>query len=182
MFFIDLYCSFAFFFFRFFYMHEAPALHGGLSLAQRCELALCGYIINDLWVIVAEDRSKATKIPRSKMVMAPQTRKNLQVSALAVVTICASKEEHWDCWREAHALSELKIEHRFGQLRAHFQGGEMTARGYWKAHARLMRQMALKGSKKSKDRSYEMICLGGFATYLGDKQRSWFYRMFLVAS
>ena len=95
--------------------------------------------------------SEDLNIPRHKLVMASQTRQNLQGVANRVVTICSSKEEGWDPWREAHGLSEVKIEHRFGQLRSQFAGGDMSARGFFSATARLMRKMGKARDKRSKD-------------------------------
>ena len=116
-------------------------------------MAIAGYICLDLWHLVAEARAKTMHVPWHKIVMASQTRKNLQGCALAVITMAASKDASWDPWREPHGLSEVKIEHRFGQLRAQFAGGDMSARGYWKANARLLRQMGRTRDKRTKDRA-----------------------------
>ena len=98
-------------------------------------------------------------IPRHKLVMASQTRQNLQGVAGGVVTICSSKEEGWDPWREPHGLSEVKIEHRFGQLRSQFAGGDMSARGFFSATARLMRKMGKASDKRKQDSSTDITCL-----------------------
>lgn len=120
-------------------------------MEERCECALAGSICLDLWHLVAGNMSEDLRIPRHKLVMASQTRQNLQGVANGVVTICSSKEEAWDPWREAHGLSEVKIEHRFGQLRSQFAGGDMSARGFFSATARLMRKMGKASDKRRKD-------------------------------
>eukprot|EP00435_Cladocopium_sp_Y103_P000434 s270_g1.t1 len=91
---------------------EAPALHGGLTLAQRCEVAIAGHVCLDLWHLVAESRAKTMFVPWHKIVLAAQTRKNLQGCALGAIAMAASKDACWDPWREPHGLSEVKIEHR----------------------------------------------------------------------
>ena len=130
---------------------QAPALHGGLTLTERCELALTGWMVLDLWHLVAATKADELGIPRHKLVLAAQTRGNLQGVAQGVVTICASKEDAWDPWREPHGLSEVKIEHRFGHLRSQFAGGEMSARGYFSATARLMRKLGRESDKRTED-------------------------------
>ena len=130
---------------------EAPALHGNLTLEERCQLALEGHIMADLWHLVASVKAKEMGLPRHKLVMAPQTRANLQGVAQGILSIAASKEASWDPWRDSHGLSEVKIEHRFGQLRSQFAGGEMSARGFFTASARLMRQMGQSSGKRRED-------------------------------
>lgn len=142
------------------FCRQAPALHGGLSLSDRCENALSGRICLDLWHLVAGRRAEQMKVPRHKLVLASQTRSNLQGVATCVVSICASKDENWDAWREPHGLSEVKIEHRFGELRSQFAGGEMSARAYWRASARLSRQLGKASEKRQKD------CLGYWGSRL----------------
>ena len=114
-------------------------------------------MVLDLWHLVAGNQAESMKVPRHKLVMAAQTRMNLQGVAQGVVTICASKDAAWDPWIEPHGLSEVKIEHRFGQLRSQFAGGEMTARGYFSATARLMRQMGRASDRREKDSFYTCI-------------------------
>lgn len=65
---------------------EAPAVHGGLSLRVRCENALTGFLLQDLWALVACDKELLWKIPRGRLQTAAQTRRNLQGIALTVVS------------------------------------------------------------------------------------------------
>ncbi len=74
--------------------------------------------------------------------MAGQTRTNLQAVAMGAVCIGASKPEDWDCWRRPHSCSEIHIERHFGRLRGQFASGEMSARSYWNASAKITRQLA----------------------------------------
>lgn len=117
-----------------------------MLLEHRVENALAGFICWDLWSILASEKEKRAEVGKGRMQVAPQTRRNLQLIALTTATMCYTKPEEWDLFRQPHGLNEVRIERHFGQLRSQFPSGEMTARSYWLALARIMRKRARQGS------------------------------------
>ena len=89
-------------------------MHGALTLATRCELAICGHICYDLWALTSSQREKEQNVAKGKFQLARQTRRNLQAVALSTVVMCASKSDDWDAFRHPHGLSEIHIERFFG--------------------------------------------------------------------
>ena len=126
---------------------KAPAVHSGLTMEERVELGISGFIALDLWALVSTKMEKDTGVGKGKMQMANQTRRALQDIALSVVAMCASKPEAWAPWSRPHTLSEIHLERYFGQLRSQFTNSDMNARSYFAAAARVARATAKKVSK-----------------------------------
>ena len=128
-------------------------MHGSMSLSQRVENALSGFLLWDLWSLVGRQREIEQKVGRGRMQIAPVTRKNLQSIALTTSLICAGKPEAWDVFRQPHGLNEIHIERFFGQLRGQCASSEMSARAYRNAGARLVRKLEkAKSAKHSRQR------------------------------
>ena len=123
---------------------QAPATNTALSLKQRCEIALSGVIVQDLWALLATERERKQRMPKGMCQMAPQTRSNLQWVAMCAANICATKEDTWHPFQFGHALSEIHIEHMFGRYRGQYAHADLNARAYWNANARVARQQAAK--------------------------------------
>eukprot|EP00435_Cladocopium_sp_Y103_P043850 s486_g12.t1 len=126
---------------------QAPAVNTALSLKQRCEIALSGVIIQDLWALLATETERKKRMPKGMCQMAPQTRSNLQLVAMCVANICATKEDTWHPFQFGHALSEIHIEHMFGRYRGQYAHSDLNARAYWNANARVARQQAAKSAR-----------------------------------
>lgn len=124
-------------------MCVAPATHGNLTLLQRLELSLTGFLLQDLWALLASFREAKFKVKKGMYQLAPQTRVHLQSLALGVAVIASSTAlETWNPWPRDQVLSEIHIERTFGKYRSQSQSGELSARAYWSASARVLRQQA----------------------------------------
>jgi hypothetical protein len=112
----------------------APASHGALSMKQRCMNALCGFLLLDLYSILATAANNKRGWKKGASFWAPQTRNNLQSSALAAIAITLSKDAYADYWKSTgHRLSEISIEEYFGRLRVQSVSAQLSARAYFKA-------------------------------------------------
>lgn len=109
---------------------------------ERCELALSGFIVWDLWQIVASSTEKELGVKAGKLSLAGQTRRNLQQVALNVVLLASFKPADWNPWSNPHRLSEIGIEHYFGQIRCQYASGDVNARGYFNAATRIAQRQA----------------------------------------
>lgn len=112
----------------------APASHGALSMKQRCMNALCGFLLLDLYSIMATAANNKKSWRKGASFLAPQTRNNLQSAALAAIAITLSKDAYADYWKSTgHRLSEISIEEYFGRLRVQSVSAQLSARAYFKA-------------------------------------------------
>lgn len=131
---------------------EAPALHGGLGLSQRVELSLAGFLLQDLWKILARRREIRSGVKKGQHWMAPQTTAGLQSIALTIATMCLSKTGTWNPWnKKAQCLSEIHIERHFGRIRSMSQSGDVTIRSYWAYAAAQARKQLFNMKKHSKE-------------------------------
>lgn len=122
-----------------------------MTLLERTEAALCGFLLWDLWAIVANDREMHLRRPKNSMQMAWQTRQNLQGIALTQVLMAAKKEKQWTPWAQAgHALSEIHIERQFGQYRGTSPSSELTCKSYWLANAKVAQRTAARNNSQQK--------------------------------
>ena len=118
---------------------KAPATHGNLTLLQRLELSLTGFLLQDLWALLASFREAKFKVKKGMYQLAPQTRVHLQSLALGVAVIASSTAlETWNPWPRDQVLSEIHIERTFGKYRSQSQSVELSARAYWSASARVL--------------------------------------------
>lgn len=86
----------------------APCTHKDLRLAQRCEVALSGFLCIDLFRMAAESLCSARTLPRGSLFMAPQTCHNLQGVALSVIVVCLTKSPDFSPWTRGQSrLSEI---------------------------------------------------------------------------
>lgn len=123
---------------------KAPALHGRMTLEERAELSLTGYLLLELWPLLSRKREIKYSRKKGSHFMAGQTRHYLQSTALCVSVIAATKEANWDPFVRSQNLSEIHVEQHFGRLRSSSASGDLTARSYWgyaakNARAQLMR-------------------------------------------
>jgi hypothetical protein len=69
----------------------APIQHKDLSLEQRCENAVSGFCLIDMFKILAERRAEEHGLPSGSCFMAEPTAFNLQGVALSTLVVCATK-------------------------------------------------------------------------------------------
>lgn len=129
---------------------EAPLVHNGMSLEQRCELSLCGFLLQDLWSVLASRREVKEGLKKGSCQLAGQTRNNLQAIALTTVAICLSKPDTWNPFQHNVGMSEVAIERMFGRFRSSSQSGELHVRSYWSASAAVARCELTKLKKLTK--------------------------------
>ena len=127
----------------------APLVHSKMTLEDRAECAISGFVLQDLWSMIATQREKSFRCPKGKMQMAGQTKSNMQQIALTTLAILTCRSPFWYPWNSSHSLSEIRIEHHFGRLRSQFASGTMTTRDFFNAAARLMRMLPNKCQKPS---------------------------------
>ena len=116
---------------------EAPLLHPGLDMHQRCELALTGFLLWDLWSLLASRREQKCGLKKGSCQIASQTRNNLQSIALTAAAMCLQKSSTWTPFQRS--MSKVAIEQYFGRIRATSQSGDVHCRSYWSAAAGIAR-------------------------------------------
>lgn len=114
-----------------------PATHKFLKLEERCELSLAGFLLLDLYKVVADRLCQDRGLPKGTLWYAGQTMLNLQATALSTISLCVTKSSGWHPWTVGTSrLSEIAIEQRFGQLRTQSSNAQLSARAFWIACSR----------------------------------------------
>lgn len=132
---------------------QAPALHGALTLAERCEISLCGFLLQDLWSILSSRRESKCGLKKGSCQMAPQTRVALQNVSLTIAAMTKTKPDTWTPFGCPHSLSEVHIERLFGQYRSYSSSGDLNARSFWSSAAAQARQQLFKMKTRKRDRN-----------------------------
>lgn len=108
-------------------------MHQGMSLCDRLENLLTGYILLDLFKLLSQKECRRRGLPAGSLWMAPQSHKNIQSCVMGLVTALLTKDPcSGDPWRVSHhRLTELPIEMFFGRLRQRAVNSQFNARQYW---------------------------------------------------
>jgi len=118
-------------------LNAAPLLHGRMSLEQRCENAIAGFVALDCFRLLSESLCSTLGLPKGSFSMAAQTCLNLQSCALSAAIICFTKSHDFEPWAHGFGrLTELPIEQFFSFCRRQSENSQLTARAYWQASAR----------------------------------------------
>ena len=133
----------------------APLQHRAMDMKTRCECALTGFILVDLFRLYAADLCARRGWPTGSAFLASQTACNLQGCALSAVTIAMTKPVDVEPWRGSSRLTELSIEQLFGALRQQSPNAQLSTRQYFAASAKhalrqskvLNREKALPGTE-----------------------------------
>ena len=124
-------------------------MHRTMSMVKRAECAMSGFVLLDLWKIVADKIAFQRGVAKGSLYMANQTRSALQSVAMSVILIALTKDELGDPFCHGHArVTELGIEEWFGRIRGQSQSAQHTARSFWKAAAK---EMLVRGAKEFTD-------------------------------
>ena len=116
----------------------SPTMHRHLTMEQRCEIGLSGFLCLDMFRLVADKHCADLQLPRGSCFYAGQTIANLQSTALAGVVMTVSKPPGFTPWSQGYArLTELPIEQHFGQIRTQSSSAQHTTRSFLIASARL---------------------------------------------
>eukprot|EP00435_Cladocopium_sp_Y103_P017067 s1083_g4.t1 len=127
-------------------LEGAPMLHKSMPLAIRTENAMCGFVLMDLWKLMADRLASQRGLQRGTLWLANQSMRNIQSIALSLITVALSKHPIGNFWSHGHVrLGEVAIEEHFGRLRAQSSSANLTARSYWKAACREVLSKASKG-------------------------------------
>ena len=100
---------------------------------------MCGYVLLDLWKLVAERLATSRGLGKGSLFLANQTKNLLQAVALNLVVVTKTKEPEGDPWRHGHCrLGEIAVEEFFGHVRSQNTSAQHSARSFWKASAKHM--------------------------------------------
>ena len=120
----------------------AGLMHRDLTLLERCQAAVAGFCLLDIFQLLASAKAKRERLVSGSLFMARQTVQNLQACALSALIYTVTKPVEFGPF--AHGtlrMSEQMIEGWFGTLRVQSQNAQLSARSYWQAAARrLLRQ------------------------------------------
>ena len=120
-------------------LSQAPCNHRTMSLENRVENALTGFCLLDMFQMLAVAEAKRRGFPKGSLFLAGQTVLNLQQSALAIVAVGLTKDEHGSPWSKGdHRMTELPVERHFGHLRSQSSNAQLNARSFWRASAKHM--------------------------------------------
>ena len=118
-------------------MCVASLLHTRLTLMQRAEIAVAGFVSLDIFRLLAAKRCSALALPTGSTFMSPQTLFNIQGVALSALVVTVTKEENWHPFSHGQCrLSELGVEEWFSLLRRQSSNAQLTTRGFFQASAR----------------------------------------------
>lgn len=116
----------------------SPIMRLNLTLAQRCEIALCGFISLDIFAILAKEKEFTLRLPAGAGFMASQTAGILQSCALAAVVVTLTKDAGMTPWKTHGQLTEIGAEHWFGHLRLQSANAQHSTRSCFQCAARQM--------------------------------------------
>ena len=87
----------------------APYTHKSLTAIERCELAVSGYVVWDLWRLVAARLEAEQEQKVGSMGMAMETVQNLQAASLSMITFLLSRQETCP-WNLEQCQTKVRIE------------------------------------------------------------------------
>lgn len=112
-------------------------LHSDLSLAERCEASVAGFVLMDIVQMLAAAKAHKLGMPVGSCQMARQTITNLQSCSMAAIIFCLTKEPAFQPFDHGFArMSELPIENWFGFIRVQSSNAQHSARSYWQSVGR----------------------------------------------
>lgn len=86
-----------------------PHLHRQMSLQDRCETCVAGFVLWDLWQLLAAKGEASHELPAGSHSMATETVSNLQNLCLSMVALCLGKSVAWiDCETGSKSLVLLQ--------------------------------------------------------------------------
>lgn len=138
-------------------MCVSSLLHRNMTLQDRAEAGLAGFLSLDLFRMVAEEKAEELAVPRGSLFMSGQTCFNIQGVALSATVLTLCKDANWHPWKQGTCrLSELPVEEWFSLLRRQSSSSQLSARGYFAAGARtMMKHGKLLNNEKPMERKPE---------------------------
>ncbi|CAK8991551.1 Uncharacterized protein SCF082_LOCUS2894 [Durusdinium trenchii] len=112
-------------------------VHRDLTMAERCENAVSGFVGMDLFKILADRKCKAMELPAGSCFYAGQTLSNAQSAALATMVVTLTKPPWYNCFDHGNGrLTEISVEQWFAGIRQQSSNSQVSARSYFLACAR----------------------------------------------
>ena len=113
--------------------------HHGMSLRQRVENSMTGFLLLDLWRVVADRLERQRGVQKGSLYLANQTRVSLQNVCLNLIVVAMSKDDVGDPFKYGHLrLTEAAVEEHFGMVRSQSASAQHSARSFWKASPKHM--------------------------------------------
>ena len=104
---------------------------------------MCGFILLDVFHLLADRESARRGLPKGSLFLAPETTRNPQQVGLGILSVCLTKPVRGNPWKRGdHRLTEMGIEHHFGRLRSQSCTAQLTTRSYWQSSAKDMLRRA----------------------------------------
>lgn len=127
-----------------------------MSLKDRVENGLTGYVLLDLWKIMADKITTKRKLPKGALSIAPQTQQNLQSVVLGMLSYALGKDAASpNPFSKGHCrMTELPVEEWFGRLRMRSVTAQLTTTAFWRAAAKEM----IRASKNKKGEMKAVPC------------------------
>ena len=92
-------------------MCVSSLLHRNMTLQDRAEAGLAGFLSLDLFRMVAEEKAEELAVPQGSLFMSGQTCFNIQGVALSATVLTLCKDANWHPWKQGTCrLSELPVE------------------------------------------------------------------------
>lgn len=118
---------------------KAVTMHHTMPLQDRLQNAMTGYLLVDLWAMLADAECKKRSLPKGSLSMSPQTAHNLQYVSMGIIGVCATLGDRQSPFLQGHnRMTELPVEEWFGALRCQSSSAQLTVRSFWQAAARQM--------------------------------------------
>ena len=71
---------------------KAPLLHKSMSVRNRLQNGFCGYVLLDLFKLLADKECRRRCLPTGSLWLAPQTHRNMQFVVLGMLSALLSKD------------------------------------------------------------------------------------------
>jgi len=118
---------------------QGPLSHKTMATVDRVQNSMSGYLLMDLFRLIADQRCGKLSLPKSTFFLHPETMRNVQHVGLSVIAVSLTGCKSGNPFARGHQrLTELAVEERFGSLRTQSVSAQLTARSFWKAAAREM--------------------------------------------
>ena len=129
---------------------EAPLLHQSMSIQNRLECGFAGYVLLDVWKLLADRETKKRGLPKGSLWLAPQTQRNLQSVVQGMLVALLGKDEIGNPFKNGHhRMSELHIEEFFGRLRMRAHNSQFNVKQFWSASSAEAIRVSKQGMGKS---------------------------------
>lgn len=82
---------------------QAPLMHQGMSVTERVENSLCGYVLLDIFKLLAQKECRRRCLPTGSLWMSPQTHRNMQYVVMGLIHHSFARQG--SLWKPVERLS-----------------------------------------------------------------------------